>query len=233
MRTPNFAYDVAVYDAAQRIILRAGCGSATVRAVAAESGISPSTVRYHFRDQSHLLACAFTAVDDHFSHRDLWRSAPLYCDELLEVPEAVGILAARLPTDGESLEQLRLLHAYRAWARHDWDMAISMSSFDRRLLNLCQTVLQRLGLSPAHVRRQARVLRVVIGGLAEEIVTLCSPPEGERALALADRITDRGVRSVLTEHLDAVLNRSRVDHVPGPPRVSEPGSDAAPVDRAG
>jgi AcrR family transcriptional regulator len=218
MRTPNFSYDVAVYDATQRIVLRAGCGAATVRAVAAESGISPSTVRYHFRDQSHLLACAFTAVDDHFSHRDRWRSAPLYGDELLEVSEAVGILAARLPTDGESLEQLRLLHAYRAWARHDWDMAISMSGFDRRLLNLCQGVLQRLGLSPAHVRRQARILRVVLGGLAEEIVTLCGPPEGERSLALADRITDRGVRAILSEHLEAVVRRTQ---------------PAAPVDRAG
>ncbi|WP_107773019.1 TetR/AcrR family transcriptional regulator [Nocardioides sediminis] len=227
MRTPSYSYDVAVYDAAQRIILRSGCGAATVRAVAAESGVSPSTVRYHFRDQSHLLACAFTAVDDHFSHRDMWRAAPLHRVEVLEVSEAVQIMMARLPADGESLEQLRLLHAYRAWARHDWTMAISMSGFDRRLLNLCQVVLQRLGLPPAHVRRQARILRVVIGGLAEEIVTLCEPPEGERRLALADRITDRGVRAFLTEHLDAVLARAVAPH------VCAPTADEPPVDRAG
>lgn len=36
MRTPNFFYDVAVLDAAERIILRSGCGVATVRAVATE-----------------------------------------------------------------------------------------------------------------------------------------------------------------------------------------------------
>lgn len=218
MRTPNFSYDVAVYDAAERIILRAGCGAATVRAVAAESGISPSTVRYHFRDQSHLLACAFTAVDDHFSHRDFWRSAPLHREEPLEVSDAVEVLVARLPTAGKSLEQLRLLHAYRAWARHDWDLAISMSRYDRRLLNLCLTVCLRLGLTRAQAPRQARVLRVVLGGLAEEIVTLCGPPEGERPLALADRLTDRGVRAILTEHLDAMVRRAQPD---------------APVDRAG
>jgi AcrR family transcriptional regulator len=126
MRTPTYAYDVAVYDAAQRIILRAGCGAATVRAVAAESGVSPSTVRYHFRDQSHLLACAFTAVDDHFSSEDRRRCLPLYGDEPLLAPEAAHVLAARLPTAGAGLEQLRVMHAFRAWARHDWDMAISM-----------------------------------------------------------------------------------------------------------
>ena len=54
MRTPNFSYYVEVFAAAERIVLRSGCGAATVRAVATEGGLSPSTVRHHYRNQSHL-----------------------------------------------------------------------------------------------------------------------------------------------------------------------------------
>jgi hypothetical protein len=52
--------------------------------------------------------------------------------------------------------------------------------------------------------RQARILRALLTGLAEEIVTLPPPPEGERGLGLPDRLTDRGVRAILTQHLTAV-----------------------------
>jgi hypothetical protein len=88
-------------------------------------------------------------------------------------------------------------------------------------------------LPPVQARRQARVLRVVLGGLAEEIVTLCGPPEGERSLALAERITDRGVRVILTEHLDAVLSRAGTASTPGPTDAPGPAPRRAPVDRAG
>ena len=57
-----------MFAAAERIVLPSGCGAATVRAVATEAGLSPSTVRYYYRTQSHLLACAFAAVEDHFAH---------------------------------------------------------------------------------------------------------------------------------------------------------------------
>jgi hypothetical protein len=78
------------------------------------------------------------------------------------------------------------------------------------------------------VRRCARR-----SGLAEEIVTLGGPPEGERSLALAERITDRGVRVILTEHVDAVLSRARAAAAPGPTDAPGPGPWRAPVDRAG
>lgn len=212
MRPQNLSYYVEVYAAVEGIVLRSGCGAATVRAVAAEGDLSPSTVRYYYRNQSHLLACAFAAVDDHSSHelgRHAFAPGRLGRGEPLRVEDALEVLEVLQPTHGHALERLRLLHAYKAWGRHDWDMAVVVSGFDRRLLHLCQRVLLGLGLPPAPVHRQARVLRAVVTGLAEEVVTLPEPPEGERPLGLPDRCTDRGVRAVLGQHLGAVLDAGR------------------------
>lgn len=174
MRPQNLSYYVEVYAAVERIVLRSGCAAATVRAVAAEGDLSPSTVRYYYRNQSNLLACAFAAVDDHFSHelgRHAFAPGRLGRGEQPRVEDAVDVLAIHLPTHGHALERLRL--------------------------------------SAAQAHRQARVLRAVVTGLAEEVVTLPEPPEGERPLGLPDRFTDRGVRAVLGQHLRAVLDAGR------------------------
>ncbi len=120
MRPQNLSYYVEVYAAVERIVLRSGCGAATVRAVAAEGGLSASTVRYYYRNQSHLLACAFAAVDDHFSHelgRHPFAPGRLGRGDKPRVEDAVDVLAVHLPTDGAGLERLRLLHAYKAWGQ--------------------------------------------------------------------------------------------------------------------
>ncbi len=72
----QLSYYVEVYAAAERIVFRSGCGAATVRAVALESDLSPSTLRHHYRTQSHLLACAFASVEDHFAHEVALAFAP-------------------------------------------------------------------------------------------------------------------------------------------------------------
>lgn len=219
MRTPNFSYYVAVFDAAERIILRSGCGAVTVRAVATEGGLSPSTVRHHYRTQSFLLACAFAGIEDHFA--GALRKAPVP-DEDATVADAVTTLATRLPTDGDGLHHLRLLHAYKAWARHDWDMAVLVSANDDRLLELCLRLCLGMGLSRAQALRQARILRALVTGLAEEIVTIAvAPPEGELGLGLPDRLTDRGVRTILTQHVSAVR------------AMALSGEPGRPVDRTG
>ncbi len=235
MRTPSFSYDVAVFDAAERIILRSGCGAATVRAVATEAGLSPSTVRHHYRTQSHLLACAFAGIEDHFA-RALW-SAPVR-DQDATVADVVRTLATRLPTVGHGLHHLRLLHAYKAWARHDWDMAVLVSAHDRRLLELCQRLCLGMGLSRAQALRQAPILRALLTGLAEEIVTIAvDPPEGGLGLGVTDRLTDRGVRAILTQHVSAVqamaLSGEPGDGAGGAGGAARNGLDGRPVDRSG
>lgn len=226
MRPTNLNYYVEAYAAAERIVLRSGCGAATVRAVALESGLSPSTLRHHYRNQSHLLACAFAAVEDHFVREVHGRSHLLYRDARIPIEDAVHVLVTRLPTERPALDRLRLLHAYKAWARHDWGMAIVMAGFDDRLLDQCLRVCLALGLTRVQALRQARVLRALLTGLAEEIVTLAGPPEGERDLGLPDRLTDRGVRAVLAEHLTALVDRTSPAQLPS---AQEP----PPVDRAG
>lgn len=243
MRPQNLSYYVEVYAAVERIVLRSGCGAATVRAVAAEGGLSASTVRYYYRNQSHLLACAFAAVDDHFSHelgRHPFAPGRLGRGDKPRVEDAVDVLAVHLPTDGAGLERLRLLHAYKAWGRHDWDMAVTVGGFDRRLLDLSHRVLVGLGLPTPHAQRQARILRAVVTGLAEEVVTLAGPPEGEPAMRLPDRFTDRGVRAALIQHLRAVLTE-HPQVVPDPADPADPAAPSyddqcredQPVDRAG
>jgi AcrR family transcriptional regulator len=232
MRTPSFSYYEAVFDAAERIILRSGCGAATVRAVATEAGLSPSTVRHHYPTQSLLLACAFAGIEDHFA-RALW-SAPVR-DEDATVADVVKTLATRLPTGGHGLHHLRLLHAYKAWARHDWDMAVLVSAHDRRLLQLCQRLCLGMGLRRAQAQRQGAILRALLTGLAEEIVTIAvDPPEGGLSLGVADRLTDRGVRAILTQHVTAVramaLSEEPGDGTGGAARN---GLDGRPVDRSG
>ncbi|KRF37529.1 hypothetical protein [Nocardioides sp. Soil805] len=225
MRPQNLSYHVDVYAAVERIVLRAGCGAATVRAVATEGDLSPSTVRYYFRNQSHLLACAFSAVDDHFRHE--LGSHPFALGrfgrgEPPGMEDAVVVLAVHVPTRGVALERLRLLHAYRAWARHDPAMAVTVGGFDQRLLDLCRRVLLGLGLAPARAPRQARILRALLTGLADEVVTVAEP-EGEYRFVPPDRLTDRGVRAILTRHLTAVRALAGVVERPAGP----------PVDRAG
>ncbi len=235
MRPQNLSYYVEVYAAVERIVLRSGCGAATVRSVAAEGGLSPSTVRYYYGTQSHLLACAFAAVDDHFSHelgRHAFAPGRLGRGEHPRIEDAVDVLAIHLPTHGKALERLRLLHAYKAWGRHDGEMAITVGGFDQRLLHLCQRVLWGLDLPLAPVQRQARILRAVVTGLAEEVVTLAEPPEGERGLELPDRLTDRGVRAVLDQHLRAVLHRDGAAATRSTGGTDE-GRVDPPVDRAG
>jgi AcrR family transcriptional regulator len=232
MRTRGFSYYVAVFDAAERIILRSGCGAATVRAVATEARLSPSTVRHHYPTQSLLLACAFAGIEDHFA-RALW-SAPVR-DEDATVADVVKTLATRLPTGGHGLHHLRLLHAYKAWARHDWDMAVLVSAHDRRLLQLCQRLCLGMGLRRAQAQRQGAILRALLTGLAEEIVTIAvDPPEGGLSLGVADRLTDRGVRAILTQHVSAV----RAMALPGEPGDGPGGAartalEGRPVDRSG
>lgn len=226
MRTANESSYIAVFEAAHRIVLRSGCGAATMRAVALEGGLSPSTVRSHYRTQSHLLACAFAAVEDHFA-REVSRTSHLLDRRAdVRVEDAVQVLAVHLPTHGDGLDQLRLLHAYTAWARHDWDMAIPMAGFDQRFHHLCLTVCARLGVSRVHAGRQARLLRALVTGLAEELVTVCEPPEGERSLRLPDRLMESGARAVLVQHLRAVVDLTSS----GQEGQRRP---APPVDRAG
>jgi AcrR family transcriptional regulator len=180
MRTANDSYYIAVFEAAHRIVLRSGCGAATMRAVALEGGLSPSTVRSHYGTQSHLLACSFAAVEDHFA-RELSRTSHLLDRRAdVRVEDAVQVLAVHLPTDGDGLDQLR----------------------------------------------QARLLRALVTGLAEEIVTVCEPPEGERSLGLPDRLMEPGVRAVLVQHLRAVVDLTSSGQ-------EEQRRAAPPVDRAG
>ena len=135
MRPQNLSYYVEVYAAVERIVLRSGCGAATVRAVAAEGGLSASTVRYYYRNQSHLLACAFAAVDDHFSHelgRHPFAPGRLGRGDKPCVEDAVDVLAVHLPTDGAGLARLRLLHAYKAAEKYDVDVREILLECGRR-----------------------------------------------------------------------------------------------------
>ena len=168
--------------------------------VAAEGGLSASTVRYYYRNQSHLLACAFAAVDDHFSH------------ELGRHPFAPGRLGR-----GTSPESRTPSTSWRSTCRPmapgssgsacctptrrgggttgTWRSRSGASTDD---CSTCATgCLRAWACRPRRRSARRRILRAVVTGLAEEVVTLAEPPEGELGHAAARPVhRPRGARRV-------------------------------------
>ena len=103
-----------------RVISRSGMNSATVRSVAAEAGVSPSSLRHYFSDQSELLIFAAQAMTSRIVAR--LESHP---DEGGGLERAQRVLEEMLPLDDDRSVEVSV-----------WLEALTRARFDDRLATL-------------------------------------------------------------------------------------------------
>lgn len=222
---------IVVFEAAHRLILRGGVEAATVRAIAAEGGMSPSGVRHLFGAQAHLLRCAYWAVADELE-RDVRLTAYRVVrrlDELAaqatdaepaqasdaepaETTDAepvqarievlLDLLMAMLPADGETLDRARLLLAYEARAMHDTELAEQVARWWESRHEWCRLVLKRAACTDVDQDLVDR-LDALVAGLTLARVRQQVTSDSARAM-LADQL--QGMLLPSSGRLDAPVN---------------------------
>jgi AcrR family transcriptional regulator len=179
-------------EATRRVVRRAGVEGATVRAVAAEAGWSPGSLRYYFPAQSELFAFAMELVVDRVRERI---SALEPAGEVRAAVERA--LEQVLPLDAERKMEMEVWLAF--WARAQADAALraqrdethrALRLFVRRSL----VALAEAGLMPSERSLEVETSRLhaLLDGLALHGVTS------------SETTTPRRMRAALRAHLDAL-----------------------------
>lgn len=109
-------------DALVRVATRTGLHTVTMRAVAAEAGVSLRLVQYYFETKAGLLHAALRSLEE--------RSQRRWADRLAELPEPVtarafteAFCAEALPTDGPSRTFHLIWTSYAVLAMTDPELA--------------------------------------------------------------------------------------------------------------
>lgn len=114
------ARKAALVAAVWRVIARSGMNTATVRSVASEAGVSPSSLRHYFSDQGELLMFAAHAMTARIVER--LEGHPVDGDGLTR---AQRVLEEMLPLDDDRTVEVTV-----------WLEALSRARFDDRLSTL-------------------------------------------------------------------------------------------------
>jgi AcrR family transcriptional regulator len=185
-------------EATWSVIHRDGIGRATVRAVAAEAGLSPGALRHYFPSQAGLLAFAMELVADRVRER----VATL--EPASDVREDVERrLEQVLPLDAERRTEMEVWLAFWAHAQTDPDVRAQRKRTQRALRIFVRRCLVALAES-RHVRPELSLavettrLHALLDGLALHGVT------DARAM------TPRRMRKALRTHLDTLGRASRL-----------------------
>jgi AcrR family transcriptional regulator len=179
-------------EATRRVVLRDGIEGATVRAVAAEAGWSPGSLRHYFPTQRELLAFAMEQV----AHRVGERIAALESGgDVRAIVER--LLEQVLPLDAERRMEMEVWLAFWALAQADAGLRAQRGETHRALrlfVRRCLVVLAEAGLTRPELSLEAETSRLhaLLDGLALHGVT--SP----------DTTTPRRIRAALRAHLDAL-----------------------------
>lgn len=184
-----------VFRAIKRLILSGGLEAVTIRSVAKEAETSTGALRNRWADKSALVQEACSAVRDDLGRATLRRvstmvarSAPEGADrDRLE--EAVGHLAATLPYDDATREDMTVWWAFRARARWADDAVRRMvTDFEDSWLEVCRMALRHLGLDDDRVEDEALRLHLLMIGLRTRLCDPCG-------------FTDEQALTVLRAHL--------------------------------
>jgi AcrR family transcriptional regulator len=171
-----------------RVARRHGVEGATVRAVAAEAGCSPSALRHYFVTQDELLAFTMRLVAE--SARARIVALPATGDPRRRAERALSEL---LPLDDERRTETHVWIAFNARALTDPSIrAIRDSTYDA-IRELCRDLVADLiPATGARLDLLARELNVLLDGLALH------------AALRPDLWPPRQLRAVLRHHLDAL-----------------------------
>ncbi|HZB29324.1 MAG TPA: TetR family transcriptional regulator C-terminal domain-containing protein [Streptosporangiaceae bacterium] len=175
-----------------RVVRRHGVEGATVRAVAAEAGCSPSALRHYFVTQDELLT---------FTMRLVAENAHARIAALPDIADPSGraerVLSELLPLDDERRTETHVWIAFNARALVDPKIRTIRDSTYDAIRDLCRKLV--VDLTPATGARLdllARQLNVLLDGLALH------------AALRPDLWSPRQVRAVLRHHLDALSSTS-------------------------
>lgn len=176
-----------IAEAAWRVLVRDGIPALSVRKVAAEAGLPPSSLRYSFPTQASLRIRAYDMVVERLTDRvaaiapgDDWARA---------------VLLELLPLDESRRLEMEITVVLGTAAMTDDDLRATHHRAHRAIRDLCERVVRVRGVAPEEVRVETERLHALVDGLALHMIR-----QGE------DEDTDWAVRVVDT-HL-AKLERA-------------------------
>ncbi|GAA0992088.1 TetR/AcrR family transcriptional regulator [Acrocarpospora macrocephala] len=180
-----------IAEAVWRIAAERGLQMATVREIAAEAGVSPRVVQYHFTDKHHLLVTALQML-----HRENERRAQERIAALRDASDPRVLLRATLeellPLDDERRTSLRVMTAYYARSLTDPALAAVFLHEGSPLEHLVAALIAAAGARPS--TDAAREADLLVGGVAGLGLDL-----------LHRRRTRADVRRTLDYHLNRIL----------------------------
>ena len=177
-------------EAVWRVICRDGVERASVRAVAAEAGVSVGSLRHFFPSQSDLLAYAMNLVVERVDARVA--AAPAAASERQAIEQRLHQL---LPLDEPRRTENEVWLAFTAQALVRPELGDLWADVHGALRQACTIAVEALGASD--IEFEARRLHAVIDGLA--VHAALSQREAEPS-----RLT-----ATLTRHLDLLETDSR------------------------
>lgn len=173
---------VDVSDAACRVLARDGLGALSVRGVAAEAGLPPSTVRYVFPTQAAMREHAITLVFDRT--RERIDAIPV---GLPDVETARRILVELLPLDQERVVELDVYLALGNAALTDDALRPALDRVVAEMRAWCDRIVALVGVPEADRVDEACRLHALVDGLCVHVTRLAPGESGEWAIALLDR----------------------------------------------
>lgn len=151
-----------VAEAAWRVLVRDGIPALSVRKVAAEAGLPPSSLRYTFPTQASLRVRAYDMVVERLADRvaaltpgDAWARAAL-----LEL----------LPLDEPRRLEMEITVVLGTAAMTDKDLRATHHRAHQAVRDLCEQVVHALDVPSEHVQGETERLHALVDGLALHVI---------------------------------------------------------------
>lgn len=179
-----------VSAAACQVLARDGLGALSVRNVAAEAGLPPSTVRYAFPTQASVREHAIASVFDRTRERIEAIPADLPTRQW-----ARAVLVELLPLDDERVVELDVYLALGNAALTDAELRPTLDRVVVEMRRWCERVLDVLGVPAADREYEACRLHALLDGLAMHVARLAPGESGDWAIDVLERHIDGVARS--------------------------------------
>lgn len=180
----------AVSAAACQVLARDGLGALSVRNVAAEAGLPPSTVRYAFPTQASVREHAIASVFDRTRERIEAIDADLPTRQW-----ARAVLVELLPLDDERVVELDVYLALGNAALTDAELRPTLDRVVVEMRRWCERVLEVLGVPGADLEYEACRLHALLDGLAMHVARLAPGESGDWAIDVLERHVDGVARA--------------------------------------
>jgi AcrR family transcriptional regulator len=174
-----------VSAAAGRVLARDGLGALSVRNVAAEAGLPPSTVRYVFPTQASVREHAISSVFDRTHER-----IAAIPDDLPVRQRVRAVLVELLPLDQERVVELDVYLALGNAALTDRELRPTLDRVVAEMREWCERVLVLLAVPEDDRAYEASRLHALIDGLAVHVARLAPGTAGDWAVGVLDRHVD-------------------------------------------